>query len=490
MGSVSMVASRLTLWRTTGDFVRIQRFLLSALVLAFPFADAQAQAPAQKPTPKPPSANSPSIPAQETIPSPVSRHYPILIIAHGNEPFWSLRLGMKGPERLDRAGYPPIVLDPAEITADASGNSWTYDAKDDATGAMVAVKLTRDTCSDMMSDTKYTFSVEVDHAQIGPLKGCGQSAPDKFPEFRKKNQLDMPEDTDTKDSSKDKDKDNKKTVLDPITNFHPPVATAFFDSAGRLILSRGEIRKTAAPSGQEPALSHDGKLLLYTRSDSKTGPERSIMLYEFDTGRTREIAGNNVREAFWSPDDTRIAYLKFDGKIWQVWTTPISAPEKGTLLSPLNIDSLHGWVNPTTVLAADMQNAYWLSEDKPSQTVPLKDIYGDNFQIMSSDCIRTNPINSDLLVVSAYYLKAPPGAPTDQMGLNQTFFLYEVRSHRRTILGPADAFTRTAEWSRDGLQIFFTRGVPGKTPLVTDRMFWDGTGEKRYSAGNSLVVGK
>jgi hypothetical protein len=109
---------------------------------------------------------------------------------------------------------------------------------------------------------------------------------------------------------------------------------------------------------------------------------------------------------------------------------------------------------------------------------------------MGSDTLRVCPINPDLLLVTAYYLHAPAGAPLDAMGLNETFFLHEVKSKRRTILGPPDAFARNAEWSRDGLQIFFTRGLPGKGPLVTDRIFWDGTGDKRYSPGNSLVVGR
>jgi uncharacterized membrane protein len=492
-GGVATAASHLTLWRplalrrTTGDFVRIEYCLLSLLVLAPSCIAAQAPTPAQKPAAKP-SANPPQQQASQEISSPVSHHYPILILAHGSDPGWSLRLGMKGPERLDRVGYPPIVLDPGEIVSDGSGVSWTYNAKDDATDAIVIVKLIRETCTDGTTDaTKYTFRAEVNHAQIGQLRGCGQSDPEKFPEFRKKNQLDVPDDTITNDKDKEKD---KKTVLDPITNFRSPVATAYLDSAGRVIVSRGAVRKTAATAGMEPALSHDGRFLLYTRSDSASGPERLIMLYEVDAGRSNQIAGNNVRQAFWSPDDSRIAYLKFDGKIWQVWTAPVNAPDKATLFSPQNVDSLHGWVNPTTVLASDMQNAYWLSEDKPPQTVPLKEIYGDSFQIMSSDTIRVCPINPDLLLVSAYYLNSPAGAPTDQVGLNQTFFLYEVRSHRRTILGPRDAFTRNAEWSRDGLQIFFTIGVPGKGALATDRIFWDGTGLKRYSSGYAMVVGK
>ena len=475
--------------------MRANSILLPALSLLFAAAPLCAQTPtkqpatppAQKPTAKTPAGQPPQPAPADVVPSPVSKHYPILIVAHGNEPFWGLRLGMKGPERLDRLGYPPIILEPGDVTNDEPTRVWTYHALDSVTAAPVAVKLTRESCSDGMSDTKYTFSVQVDHAQIGALKGCGLSAPDKFPEFRKKNQpLDMPDDQPTAD----KDKDKKNSVLDPITRFQSPTAIAYLDATGRVIFAHGEVRKTVAPAGSELAVSHDGKKLLYTRSDSKTGPERSIVLYEFDTGRARDIAGTNVRQAVWSPDDSHIAYLKYDGKNWQIFTAPIANPETAAALSPQSFDALHGWLSPTTLLASDMQNLYLVSNDKPVESVPLKDIYGDKFQIMSSDTIRVCPINSDLLLVSTYYLNAPAGAPTDAMGLNQTFFLFELKSRRRTILGPADAFTRDAEWSRDALQIFFTKGATGKGPLVTDRIFWDGTSEKRYSAGHALVVGK
>jgi uncharacterized membrane protein len=450
----------------------------------------QTQPPAQKPAPK-----SPTVPGQqqpvptEAIPSPVSKHYPILILAHGNEPSWSLRLGMKGPERLDRLNYPPIVLEPADISTDEPSKIWTYHAKDTATGAPVSVKLTRESCSDSMSDTKYTFSVEINHAQIGTLKGCGLSAPDKFPEFRKKNQP-LDPDQQTALADKDKDKDKRNAALDPITKFQPPFAVAYLDATGRVIFVRGEVHKTVAPAGTELAVSHDGKHLLYTRSDSKAGPERSIVLYDFDTAHTRDIAGTNVRQAFWSPDDSHITYLKYDGNFWQVFTAPSATPETAAELATQNFDSLHGWLSPNTLLGSDAQNLYFLSADKPVEAVPLKEIYGDQFQVMTSDTIRVCPINSDLLLVSAYYVKAPVGAPTDSMDLNETFFLYELKSKRRTILGPSDAFSRDAEWSRDALQIFFTKGVVGKGPLVTDRIFWDGTGERRFSAGHALAVGK
>jgi uncharacterized membrane protein len=462
------------------------------LVLTLGTSSAHAQAQSQKPTQKS-SAKTPAAGAQsDEVPSPVSKHYPILVIAHGNDPVWTLRLGMKGPERLDRANYPPIVLEPAAITNDDSGNSWTYNAKGVATNATVGVKLTREMCADGTSETKYTFRVELTHSQLGVLKGCGQSSPEQFPEFRKKNQIDAPDAvaTDEKDKDKDKDKD-KKTVLEPITKFTSPTAIAYLDATGKVIVAHGEVKKAAAPAGAEPNLSHDGKKLLYTRSDSKTGPERSIVQFDWDTGQSHDVAKGNNRQAFWSPDDSRVAFLKFNDQKWEIWTFPAGSPDKATQFSQINVSSLHGWTSPTTLLATDTDNAYWIGEDgKPIQTIPLKEIYGGAYDIMGSDTIRVSPVNPDLLLISAFYKTAPTGAPVDSMGLNSTCYLYEVRSKRSTPLCPPDAFSRAGEWSRDSLQVFFTRGVTGKGPLVTNRIFWDGSGVRRYVAGSDLVVGK
>ncbi|POA49955.1 hypothetical protein C1884_30845, partial [Pseudomonas sp. GW460-R15] len=85
------------------------------------------------------------------------------------------------------------------------------------------------------------------------------------------------------------------------------------------------------------------------------GPERSIVLYDSDTGRSVDIATGNARSAFWSPDDSRVAFLKYDGKLWQVWMLPVSDPGKAAAFSMQPVDSLHGWISPNTVLAADQQ---------------------------------------------------------------------------------------------------------------------------------------
>ena len=448
--------------------------LATALLLVIPVVS-HAQTPA--PAPKKPLPAGP--------PSPQSTHYPILLLAFGNDPNWSLRIGLKGPERLDRRGYPPIALEPAEVTHEATADSWTYHAKDSATGAAVAVHLTREACTDAKNDTltqapppsgKYSFRASVEHAQLNSMKGCARIATELFPKIN--NQPD-----------EDEDADKKKPPVPTITNFKPPTAVAYLDPAGNVILARGKTKKTVAPEGTELALSHDGKKLLYTRSDSKTGPDRTIVLYDFDTGKSLDLVRGYVRQAFWSPDDSRIAYLKAMDRSWQVWSFQISSPASTALFSPQPVNSLNGWIDAHTLLATDMLNAYWLSDETLPQAVALSDIYGTTFQIMSSDSIRVHPINPDLLLISADYSTAPKGSPVDAMGLAPSFFLYEIRSKRRVTLCPPDQPGRAAEWSRDGLQVFFTANDSSHHPIVS-RIFWDSTGLQRTLPGSGYVVGQ
>jgi uncharacterized membrane protein len=444
--------------------------LTSFLLVAAGFCPARAQTPPKKPTAGPPA--------------PQSTHYPILLLALGSDPSWSLRIGQKGPERLDRPAYPPIALEPAEITHEGAVDSWTYHAKDTGTGASVLVHLTREACTDPASGTKYTFHAVVDHAQLGTLNGCAKIAAELFPKIV--NPANQTDDTD--------DSDKKKPPAEIIPNFKPPVALAYLNSAGKIVVSFGAVKKVAAPDGSELALSRDGKKLLYTRSDSKTGPDRTIVLYDFPTGRSQDLVHGLVRRAFWSLDDTRIAFLKSQDQKWQLWTFPAATPDAAAPFYTNDVAALHGWVDAHTVLVSDMQNLYWISDDsRPIQSLPLKDLYGPAFQVMSSDTIRVNPANSDLLLVSADYQTPPPGAPKDSMDLAAGFFLYEVRSKRRVVLSPPDQWARGGEWSSDGIQIFYTRRLAANS-FSTYRIFWDATGaapgQRRFMDGTDLVVGQ
>jgi uncharacterized membrane protein len=456
-----------------------KRGLLVASVLCAVLA---AGSPGQNP---PPAKKVPAGPA-----APQSTHYPIMILAFGNDPNWSLRIGQKGPERMDRPGYPPIPLEAAEVTHEATADSWTYHAKDSATGAAVAIHLTRESCTDATNDTitstpplsgKYSFRASVDHAQIGSVKGCARIAAELFPKIN--NQPDQEEDEDAK---------KKPPVpVSSVTNFKNPVAIAYLNASQQLVFKRGSVtRIIPGKPGYGLSISHDGKKLLFTR-DEGAGADRSINQYDFDSNSVREILRGSVQQAFWSPDDLLFAFMKsVDGK-WHLWSAPIASPENAASVFPGDIFSIHGWVDAHTILVDDLQQLSLVTDTGTiQQTVAEKDILGDAFGSSNADTFRVHPSNPDLLLVSAEWLKPPAGVPTDShMGGGFGFFLYEIRSKRRVVLSPLNMFAQNAEWSRDGFQIFFT-GADSSRRSATYRMFWDGIGLQKYVSGTSLVIGQ
>jgi hypothetical protein len=76
------------------------------------------------------------------------------------------------------------------------------------------------------------------------------------------------------------------------------------------------------------------------------------------------------------------------------------------------------------------------------------------------------------------------------MGQAQAFFLYENRSKRRVLLSPLNMFSGGAEWSKDGLQIFFTGREPSSKSSAIYKMFWDGTSQLKVVDGYSFVIGQ
>ncbi len=284
---------------------------------------------------RPPQQSS-EVPKPAQAPaSPQSTHYPILLLGHGSDPIWSVLIGQKGPERFDRANYPSIALEPANVSTEGP-EAWVYRAKDIATGADVTIHLTREVCIDSATAipettpkatpagkpttpvtsatpsstiAKNAFRIVFEHGQIGTFRGCARVAAELFPKI-------------VNQSADDDDADKKKPPVTAVTNFKAPTAIAFVASSGKIMVSRGAAKKVVPVAGTELSLSHDGKKLLYTRNDSKMGSEHTIVLYDFDTARSKDLVHGAVREAFWAPDDSRFAYLQSQDQKWRVLYCP------------------------------------------------------------------------------------------------------------------------------------------------------------------------
>lgn len=436
-----------------------------------------------KPAPPVPVAKTPQV----GPPSPQSKHYPILLLAFGNDPNWSVRIGLKGPERFDRAGYPPFALEPGEVTHEATADTWTYHAKDIATGAAVAVHLSREACTDAANDTltatpppsaKYSFRASVEHAQIGAMKGCARIATELFPKIN--NQPTPEEEEELK---------KPPVPVSSVTKFQAPIAFAYVNTAGKIVFRRGAVTHLVGTTGSQLAVSHDGKRLLFTREEK--AENRSIFLYDFATEKSTELLQGSVQQVYWSPDDTRFAFLRFSDGKWQLWVAPISVPESAVAVYAGNVGSLQGWADAHTILVDDPSQLSWIADDGTILlSLPHKDVYGDVFESSGINTIRIHPGNPELLLISAEIPNPLAGMPKDpHMGGSIGFGLYEIRSKRRTLLTPPSMSAQDAVWSRDGLQIFFTGQEAGK-PAAIYRIFWDGIGLQKFASGTQFAIGQ
>lgn len=413
---------------------------------------------------------------QATVPVPQSRHYPVKLLCHSSELSWNILIGHKGPEKLERPAYPPILLEPGDVAQEGTADSWTYRAKDTATGAQVAVRIQRQPCSEANADKPFPFTFAAEHAQVGGLSGCAKFAPELFP------------------SEKQEDDDTEPKKPPPsYLSLHskPPVAVAYRSPDGRVMLSHARVSRSVAEKGYDLALSHDGKKLLFVRDEPAEPMLHTINEYDFDAGRNSELLRGNVRAPFWSPDDSRVAFLKFEDAKWQVWTFPANDPLAAFALNRDNFDSIDGWADPQTVLANDAQNLVWIGVDgNPKQVLALKEIYGLDFTPYGGMTIRLHPANSDLLLISAVLAHAPADVPVDpKERVAWGLFLYEIRSRRRVPLSVPGLSAKHAEWSRDGVQIYFS-GSSAAQKQATYRIFWDGTELKSYRTGIDLVIGQ
>jgi WD40-like Beta Propeller Repeat len=475
--------------------------LWSALI-SFSIASAR-QAPAKAPPAQASKPSSQAASAPAAAPNaPQSTHFPILLLIEAADQSWDLRIGQKGPERLDRPNYPPIPLEAVEVVREGAGDTWTYHAKDMQTGAAVAARITREPCAtpgapDVSAKSKWIFTATVEHAQLGTLQGCGRVATDLFPRIN--NQL---------TPSDDDDNVKPKTPPPTITKFKSPIAFAYLATTDKILIKRGTLVKST--SGKEVAdldVSHEGRQLLFSRESSPG--VRNIYEYDLTTGQSKPLIQANSSQPFWSPDDSQIAFLENVSGKSQLWLMPANAPDRAAPASQNEVTTLDGWADAATLLTSDLQTLSWIGTDGTAkETVSAADLYGkDQFKLSSANSVRVHPLNPDLLLVSAevagplqppitvYDIPNPspdaPRAPKKEEGKPaQALFLYEVHSKRRILLSPLNLTATQPEWSRDGLQVFFTgRPSPSSAPTIY-RIFWDGTGLTKVHDGSDFVVGQ
>jgi Tol biopolymer transport system component len=265
------------------------------------------------------------------------------------------------------------------------------------------------------------------------------------------------------------------------------VTLAYIDTAGHVIYKPegAPPRVIETKNGYDLCLSRDGKRLLYARG-AADGPNRTMVLYDAPTGKSRDVMSGLVSNGRWSPDSTQVSFFKMDrsANAWQLWIMPAVDPSKATVISKLNLDFIVDWTpDNKTVIVGDGERIYWFGVDgKQQKTVPIMDVYGKEYQWMSSDVLRFQPGNPGRMSMSVYYMETPKDVPFEETGGFATVLIYDWSTKKKTALLNTKTFGHDAVWTPDGAWLYYTRQEK-LSKFAVWRMHPDGTGQERIVAG-------
>jgi len=176
-----------------------------------------------------------------------------------------------------------------------------------------------------------------------------------------------------------------------------------------------------------------------------------------------------------------------------LWIMPANNPQAASKVFTVQGLDLYGWPDEHTLLTStgNYESLLWVSDDgKIGQELQIRDVLGPTYRLARPGSFRLSPTNPDLLLISFWYLPPAGEMPLDKHeGNSPAVLLYEIKSKRRVALTMRGTWAEQAEWSRDGLQIFYSNEETGKNPAVY-RVFWDGIGLQKYVLGSDLVVGQ
>ena len=155
-----------------------------------------------------------------------------------------------------------------------------------------------------------------------------------------------------------------------------------------------------------------------------------------------------MRQAFWSPDDKRIAFLKWDNSTWSLWIVSPDNPQAGANIFTREGMELFGWADDHTLLGSNKDDLLWISDDgNIQQQLPFQEVFGSGYHLARIDGVRLNPANPDILLVSFRYVPPATEVPLDKHeGDSPALLLYEIKSKRRVGLTPVGTWAESPEW--------------------------------------------
>jgi serine/threonine protein kinase len=126
----------------------------------------------------------------------------------------------------------------------------------------------------------------------------------------------------------------------------------------------GEEPRVLVQNARFPAMSADGKMLLYTRNRPRA--EYGIYLTDLENGEERKIAepsgeGTYVYKSFFSPDMSKIAYIRWNGLGHELWVVNSDGSNDRMVQSdPIQLGGRYSWTadGKSFIIAGQLHNRW------------------------------------------------------------------------------------------------------------------------------------